>query len=683
VLVDRQASTVKGGEFDPALHEWQARSPQPARKRRFNMTPSDTDNDFLGGGRLQKIASVNAALLSMGGSWIHRRKEAVKIIDETALRRQVSVDFILPRTIKLAGKNVDLAVKRSEDGARVFCPPLFVLPKRPSDLMAFDLTNEAGISLPLMTMADNGLISAATLVALAKRLLGEDLQPVLAARFEALAQAETDQQMAAQVLMPQGPGSVGADQIQEDSTVDGAHASSAAGSPMPMPAPGNGNTRPLRSEQEQLEELRESETFRWWVWTLSHSSLVVVPYRGRVIRRMIFRLSYQQPITYSLPVRARLGWEPYKVAVDSSWIDSRNFHFEAEAPPGLRIASATLIDDRAEPISDSGFLRRTHLFRYSAERAGAASASLDLRVSGHGFIGGAFMASTLVLLAVGGCWFEAENIAKSPTSAPALLLLLPALIASYIARPDQHALTTRLLSFARWLLLLSSGIAYACAAFVALDGGPVEISPSVPPLTSNLKLGFLIGSLMALVPVVGLLVGWVLTKPKMRWIFGLRWRRFPRFEESLDLPHSMEDVFAAVCKDVEGERVLFGRTRQISRDRAERELVVERFDRVSSWRFTVNVSEALEGSRLKITGDCSPRRFCGFGLGVMMSRETRAMSKRLEKFADRWEEPERLQPPAAGLHLPANGKTPGGGKTPVDGKTPVGGAGPADRERLE
>ena len=64
-----------------------------------NTHPMPASSDFLTEPRLARIAAINAALLHPGGHWIHRRKETVTILDETALRRQISVDFTLPDSI--------------------------------------------------------------------------------------------------------------------------------------------------------------------------------------------------------------------------------------------------------------------------------------------------------------------------------------------------------------------------------------------------------------------------------------------------------------------------------------------------------------------------------------------------------------------------------------------------------
>jgi hypothetical protein len=150
-----------------------------------------TSSEFLNTDRLDKIAKVNAALLASGGTWVHRRKEVVDVLDETAVLRQVSVDFTLPETIDDAGSTI---IRTPTNGDPVYCPPLFVLPKRHAmvaDLMAFDLQDETGVSLPLMTRRDNACVSAETLVALSERLLnGDSLSPALANRLRNVAMTD-------------------------------------------------------------------------------------------------------------------------------------------------------------------------------------------------------------------------------------------------------------------------------------------------------------------------------------------------------------------------------------------------------------------------------------------------------------------------------------------------------------
>jgi hypothetical protein len=582
------------------------------------MTATQTNSEFLDEERLQKIGSVNEVLLYSGGYWIHRRKESIKVIDETAVHRTVSVDFTLPEVTDEGP--FDAVIQLPDGGEPVYCPPLFVLPKTSNELMSFDLKSQSGISLPLMTRRDNARISGATLVALAARVLGPwPLSPSLATRLKDLATAETVKPVAAERLL---------------------------------------RVEASDPDFEQLQVLRDDSVFLWWLWTLAHSSLVGVPYRDPTVRRKIFALSYVESFESALRVRTRMGWSPYKVVIDSSWIAARNFHFEAEAPPGLRIADATLADDYEPATRDGGFLRRVHLSRYEASQAGAGTAILDLRVNGQGFVGGALLASGLVMAAVFGCLLHAENIAKSPTSAPAALLLLPGVIATYVGRPDQHALTTRLLSCARWLLLMAGLAAYGCAAIVAL-GGEKPKGAALEHRVTHLKLAFWISGAVALTSFTGLAIGWLLAKPAVRgflrqlitfdWVRSM-WNELgrSRFARSAALPLSGDALFEVVkleqsaLLDLEDSLHEGVSTGEVSTD-VSRELAFFRYDRLSTWVVGLDVVEVEGEVELRIHGRCFPRLFAVPIRPLLLRCEERAAGRRLELFAASLKSPMQQQ----------------------------------------
>jgi hypothetical protein len=69
---------------------------------------------------IQAIGLSAAGLVAGGPDWITRRKERVALLDETAVRRQMSVDFELPS---------DLAPTGHWLGERVWYAPLFFLQK--------------------------------------------------------------------------------------------------------------------------------------------------------------------------------------------------------------------------------------------------------------------------------------------------------------------------------------------------------------------------------------------------------------------------------------------------------------------------------------------------------------------------------------------------------------------------
>src|SRR2546430_6899326 len=106
------------------------------------------DQRFLTPGRIAAIAK-QAELLLGDPLWAERRTETVAIVDDTAIRRKVSVDFSLRRPTPplpdpdpTEGETGDAAHRpHSEHDSRehLYCAPAFALPKAPANLMAFDL----------------------------------------------------------------------------------------------------------------------------------------------------------------------------------------------------------------------------------------------------------------------------------------------------------------------------------------------------------------------------------------------------------------------------------------------------------------------------------------------------------------------------------------------------------------
>jgi hypothetical protein len=424
------------------------------------------DQRFLTDERIEEIGRRIAPMIVSDSSWIERRKEAVQILDDSALRRQISVDFSLRRGVTALP---EFAV-RSEG---LYCAPIFVLPKSPSALGAFDLCDEDGHSLPLISRDDNAAISGAmacALVASQAAVEVGDLPEGLRAELQRLATLESERsEVIARRLL-------------------------AADGPWP----------------EVLRATREDERAAGWLETIAHSSIVVILFRSSGPRRKLVKLTFQEEINKTERRLTRLGWAPYEVIIDSPRIEARSFHFEAEAPSGLRISQAQLTDsEREDPVGESGSMKRVHLYRRHAERAGAGTAVLSLDVAGPGFVSGAMLASLLTVIALVACALRADSIASNPTSAPALLLVLPGLIASYVARPDRHALTTRLLSFARGLLLGVAFCAYVAAARVALAGAKPSGADAVSGSGNALAIWLWILTVFAVIATAMLFITWL------------------------------------------------------------------------------------------------------------------------------------------------------------------------------
>lgn len=537
---------------------------------------------FLRPDRIERIGELVAPLLERDLSWIERRKESVKILDDTAVQRQVSVDF------SLRGKVEPLLREERVGLGDLFAAPLFVLPKSPpSSLMSFDLADGDGHSLWLISREDNARISASTLRAMARRLLaGKKLPARLEDQLTKLCEAdpEVGKEIATRLLTPD---------------VD---------------------------DSRELSELRESERFCWWLSTFAHSSVIVVLFRAAVQRRMLIKLRYQERIKAEQRILTRLGWAAYRVGIDSSLFEARSSHFEAEAPPGLRILEARLSDNHSpEPATERGFLRRVHLYRRRAHDVNAATGVLWLVVSG-GFLGGALLAAALGFGALVACAFAAESIAENPTSAPALLLVIPGLIASYVARPDQHALTARLLSFARRLLILSALCAYGAAAKVAFSGGAPNGSAQLDARADQLRSWLIVLAAIALVPLLGLLVGFLRGRIRLPG-FGGR-----RFMDSTCLRSASDSMLERLVRGDLREPLLKRYSMESSSQEGAR-FYSQRWH--GTWFLRLQVEPLGSEALLRLTGDYVPRfSFLSFA-GIHRWAESRRVKAELDSLAER------------------------------------------------
>lgn len=584
------------------------------------MSGADGGNDqdtqrFLNPDRVRRIALLVTPLLRADLSWVERRKESIVLLDETALRRQVSVDFslrsamqpLLPAEATVPSSADDKPHEASEAASSdpLWCAPIFVVEKTAGKWMAFDLEDESGRSLHLMPRADNARVSGAVLVEMARTSLAEgefdcELPVPLTNDLVALAEAEVAAAAELATRLKQGS---------------------------------------CPRYPKEIALLRSDNRFMWWLSTLAHSSLLVALYRGAGPGRKMIKLRFEQPITEQPKLKNQLGWQPYRVGIENPLIEARSYHLEAEAPPGMRVTRALLLDDGAsQPQTAEGFLKRVHLYRAEAQEAGAGSSALFLMVRGGGFIGGATIASALTLGVLLACIVWARNIAANPTSAPALLLVLPGLISTYVARPDRHALTTKLLFAARMILLSSAGCAYIAATKLALSGRTPETAVAIAARGEDIRTWMCWLAIPALLAFVSL-------------AYAL-YRARVRFRQRSDTPNSFH-ASAFVKATPQGAyhhlraRNLPGFPREswVEDDADEAVGWVRYF--CGGWRgpwfFTFTFEDADRDAYLRVQADYLPRWPATLWARLAVASQADALEKRLGEL-DAWEPPPAEHP---------------------------------------
>jgi hypothetical protein len=110
------------------------------------------------------VGRATAHLLFYAG-WMHRRKESAVLLDDTWVRRSMSMDFTIPRASEQCG--------RTASGESLYVVPVALLPKASPYLMRFDFRDERG-SLPLPTRRQNALAAYSALLYASHRALTRD-----------------------------------------------------------------------------------------------------------------------------------------------------------------------------------------------------------------------------------------------------------------------------------------------------------------------------------------------------------------------------------------------------------------------------------------------------------------------------------------------------------------------------
>jgi hypothetical protein len=417
---------------------------------------------------LEALGRSAADLVQDGPDWVLRRKEKVTLLDETTVRRQMSVDFAVPSR----------AWSRPfRTGDRISYAPLFFLQKgsdeefdpaaeltEPEPHFAnFDFRDERGRALSLPPRIWNAEVSGRMLWAVISDALGRhpDLDGSDSTGIEAIARdlCRSPHLRAVKLVRL----------LRHGQSVDYENRQT--------------------EEENILRQLDAREpTVRRMLDVCSISSVVMIPLLGPEARNGILKLSYDEQVASVSSDRKRfhwaqaeVGWTGFELWVETPYIAASTYHFEIQAPEGLEIYDAGLVRVGLRPLHAagrpeydrrldraSGFASRLHLYKPCAEEEAKALAWVRLRVRRQEFVGGAMVASGLASIVLWVAFAFADDASKSPAGVPTLLLLLPSLIAAYVVRPGPHRLTVRMLRVARWLVGAAAALPFVAAGFLAL-----------------------------------------------------------------------------------------------------------------------------------------------------------------------------------------------------------------------
>lgn len=442
---------------------------------------------------LRRLGPIGLELWRRGADWVNRRVETIELLDVDTVSLRLSVDFRIPK--KLPG-SVDFVA-----GEPTFCLPMTVLPRRTSQVY-FNVCDESGMRLPLLTRRENASLTGSILIAAGRRALAErtaypDAELDLAnPLITYLATIPKMGWKAAKLLLGH---------ILNASDPD------------------------LYPDKRVAEVLLLDQDFRDLVSLASSCSFIHVPIVAEPGQRKIVKIRLISPWDSSAAGRLRAdgeSWARHRWHPVATWFgwqaetrylimphvgNAETFHVQISAPekvefteagmrngppsdlvkselPGAPALPPVEIDDPGDAAGYQQFLggvsRRKHLYVEHAHTHRTGFVWVRFRVVRHGFLAAALAVAWLTAILLGVMGFRADHVVGDSQTAAALLLLLPALIAGFLIAPGEHAMTRHLLRGPRLLTAAIGVLAlFATAAMLVI---PVPGSKTAPDLLTSI-----------------------------------------------------------------------------------------------------------------------------------------------------------------------------------------------------
>lgn len=363
-------------------------------------------------------------LVATQWSWVDRRVENVSLSGERSFRRHMSIDCRIPTVV------ADLA---EELGFGRFFVPLRFVTKQP--LLAFDL-RLGDRSVPLLTRRQNGRAA----------------QSVLRAALEEADLPITDETMAA---------------------IERVCADEQSGADYTL------RLLELTETGRLGSDATPTELAYWAVTTFDTNYLLLADVSlGELRRRTIFKITQEVGPTMrgmqELPLRSGIGWQPTSFVFETPSVTATSsYHFQFDAPDGLVVAGGELFGVvAADPqrvtfgsTASQGSVLGLHAAADEVPAAEAYHAEVLVRPSPDGLLRSSAVSSCFSTVLLVLATLLAHRIDSTRVDAStALLLVLPGVVSTFLARPGEHYWVSRLLRGVRVLTLISAVTVYLATA---------------------------------------------------------------------------------------------------------------------------------------------------------------------------------------------------------------------------
>lgn len=368
-----------------------------------------------------------ALLLVRQHDWMHRRVENVSFVDDRSLERRVSVDLTVPGSELMVIERVPFV-------------PLAFLDKEV--LVAFDARDESGASVPTLTKQQNGRIAWATLVRVAAYALDTDA-PLTEELLEELRQVAVGDPVTAQEVL------------------DGIDDRAEAGDPV-------------------ANSLVQNWMFESLAYDLATKFLLLAALDEVPGTRRVLKFSYITALTQPGDLRSRaerfasqMGWIPAEFDFLVPAVgEAASYHFEFTTPPELQISASQVLVETNDLVYVTEGINagsRAHAYVGQEDPQSEGFVSVWLRAPRTGLLRASLVVTALTALLLF-FFLDEERIASVAANEPvAILLAVPALVSSFIVRPGEHSLATRLLMGIRLAVGLSGLSAYVAATLLVAE----------------------------------------------------------------------------------------------------------------------------------------------------------------------------------------------------------------------